>query len=72
MAVDDQSEICFSITPPITQRTLPWQPIFAGFIHRTDGVAGPGPDLGGGANWAIAQGSPQLRGLHKNSKKIIT
>jgi len=46
MAVDDQSEISFAIT----QWTLPWQPIFPGFIHRTDGVAGPGPDLGGGAN----------------------
>jgi len=25
-----------------------------------------------GANWAVAQVPPQLRGLHKNSKKIIT
>jgi len=32
-----------------------------------------GPDLRGRANWAVAQGAPQLRGLHKkNSKKIIT
>ena len=31
MAVDDQYEISFSI--PL--RTLPWQPIFVGFIHRT-------------------------------------
>jgi len=27
---------------------------------------------GRGANWAVAQGPPQLRGLHKNSIKIIT
>jgi len=25
---------------------------------------------GGRANWAVAQGPPQLRGLHKNSKNI--
>jgi len=25
---------------------------------------------GGEANWAVAQGPPQLRGLHKNSKKL--
>jgi len=24
-----------------------------------------GPDLRGGANWAVALGPPQLRGLHK-------
>jgi len=36
-------------------------------------VTGSGPDLrGGGANWAVAQGPPQLRGLHKkNSKKLL-
>ena len=27
---------------------------------------------GGRANWAVAQRPPQLRGLHKNSIKIIT
>jgi len=31
-----------------------------------------GPDLRGGANWAVAQQPPQPSGLHKNSKKIIT
>jgi len=31
VAVDDQSEISFSIP----QGTLPWQPIFVGFIHTT-------------------------------------
>jgi len=25
----------------------------------------------GRANWAIAQGHPQLRGLHKKQKKIL-
>jgi len=25
-----------------------------------------------GANWAVAQGPPQLRGLHKKAVKIIT
>ena len=34
-------------------------------------VSNAGPDLGGGANWAVAQGPPQLRGLHKNSKKLL-
>jgi len=29
-----------------------------------------GPDLRG--EWAVDQGPSQLRGLHKNSKKIIT
>jgi len=32
MVVDDQSEISFFIF----QRMLPWQPVFVGFIHRTD------------------------------------
>jgi len=32
MAIDDQYEISFSIL----QGTLPWQPIFVGFIHRID------------------------------------
>jgi len=32
MAVEDQSEISFS-NP---RGTLPWQPIFVGFIHRTN------------------------------------
>ena len=32
VAVDDQREISFSIP----QGPLPWQPIFVGFIHRTD------------------------------------
>jgi len=31
MAVDDQSEISFLIP----QGTLPWQPVFVAFIHRT-------------------------------------
>jgi len=26
---------------------------------------------GKGANWAVARGTPQLRGLHKNSIKIL-
>ena len=30
--VDDQSEISFAIP----QGMLPWQPVFVGFIHRTD------------------------------------
>jgi len=30
-----------------------------------------GPDLKGG-NWAVAQGPPQLRGLHKKTVKNIT
>ena len=29
----------------------------------------PGPDLGGGANWAVAQGPPQVRGLQKKTVK---
>jgi len=33
MSVDDQSEISFF---SILQGTLPRQPIFGGFIHRTD------------------------------------
>jgi len=37
---------------------------------RTD--TRPGPDVREGANWAVAQGPPQLMGLYKNSKKIIT
>jgi len=32
MAVDDQCEISILVL----QGTLPWQPIFVGFIHRTD------------------------------------
>jgi len=28
--------------------------------------------LGRGANWAVAQGPPQLRGLHKKTVKNIT
>jgi len=30
-----------------------------------------GPDLRGGANWAVAQGPPKLRGLHKKTVKIL-
>ena len=29
-----------------------------------------GSDVRGG-DWAVAQGPPQLRGLHKNSKKLL-
>ena len=36
VAIDNQSGISFSI--PLA--TLPWQPVFVGFIHRTDGVDG--------------------------------
>jgi len=32
VAVDDKSEISFSIP----QGTLPWQPIFVGFMHRIE------------------------------------
>jgi len=32
MAVDDQSDISFSIP----QGTLPWLPISVGFIHKTE------------------------------------
>jgi len=35
-------------------------------------AAGAGPDLRGRANWAVAQGPPQLTGLHKKTVKIIT
>jgi len=31
-AVEDQSEISFSMP----QQTLPWQPIFVGFVYGTD------------------------------------
>jgi len=31
--------------------------------------ASPGPDLRAGANWAVAQRPPQLRGLHKKTVK---
>ena len=37
----DQSEISFSIP----QGTLPWQPIFVGFIHRTDSLDTEGASL---------------------------
>jgi len=29
----------------------------------------PGPDLREGANWAVTQGPPKLRGLHKKTVK---
>jgi len=40
------------------------------FVESYESVEA-GPDLTGGANWAVAQGPPQLRGLHKKTVKKL-
>jgi len=39
--------------------------ILGQFSATVSSFMGMGPDLRGKANWAVAQGPPQLRGLHE-------
>ena len=49
MTVDGQTEMSFSIP----QGMLPWQPIFVGFIHRTESSAWMSLAQLGGLTWAL-------------------
>ena len=54
----DDGFVQYWAAPPTRPETL---------VHSSP----PTPSDRGAANWAVGQGPPQLRGLHKNSKRIL-